>query len=163
DGVNLYSPQRGARGPSSYGGGPRALFVCAHPRGRRARRGDGGGRSAAGRVGDAQGVAVPRASPPRGASDRLLAGRRVPRPRRGARPRPAGEPPPPPPPPPADRGPGGRGGGAGEGGGGGAPRGWGPPGGAAASPPRGAPGGRAPGGPPPRGGGGGAGGGKPPP
>jgi hypothetical protein len=93
DGVNLYSPQLGARGPSSsHGGGPRALFLCAHPRGsqrgahergvmrphgRRARRGDGGGRSAAGLVGDAQGVAVPRAYHPLGASDRILAGLRV--------------------------------------------------------------------------------------
>jgi hypothetical protein len=93
DGVNLYSPQLGARGPSSsHGGGPRALFLCAHPRGsrrgaharggmrphgRRARRGDGGGRSAAGLVGAAQGVAVPRSYHPLGASDRILAGLRV--------------------------------------------------------------------------------------
>ena len=91
--VNLYSPRLGARGPSSsHGGGPRALFLCAHPRGsrrgahsrgvmrphgRRASRGDGGGRRAAGLVGEAQGVAFPRAYHPLGASDRILAGLRV--------------------------------------------------------------------------------------
>jgi hypothetical protein len=46
--------------------------------GRRASRGDGGGgRSAAGLVGDARGVACPRSSHPLGASDRILAGLRV--------------------------------------------------------------------------------------
>jgi hypothetical protein len=69
----------------------KGAFLCAHPRGsrrgahaggvmlhpgRRASRVDGG-RSAAGLVGDAKGMACPRSSHPLGASDRILAGLRV--------------------------------------------------------------------------------------